>query len=315
MQSQKREYYALKIQEHACSQRGSSRWLTHYFRGRDTSPLSHSTRVPRDLADNFAKFFTNKISTIHQVLSVIPVGSTQPSNDMTDMYTGEMTSLAATTENEVRKIILVGPSNTGSLDPMPTSMVKDCLQELAPVITNTINYSMAERVVPTTLRHANVVPVLKKPSLDKDVMKNYRPVSSLTYLLKILEKVVAKRLLDHMAHSNLHETLQSAYKPAHNTETALLRVQNDFLQAFDKRQCGMLILLDLSTAFDTVDHNVLLQRLSDRLNVKGTSLNWVESYLSDCAQSVLVSGKSSHPVPLSCGIPQESVLRPILFTV
>ena len=83
-----------------------------------------------DLADNFAKFFTNKISTIYQALSVIPVGSTQPSNDITDMHTEEMASLAATTEDEVCKIILVSPSKTCSLDPMPTSMVKDCLQEL-----------------------------------------------------------------------------------------------------------------------------------------------------------------------------------------
>ena len=95
---------------------------------------------------------------------------------MTDMHTEEMASLAATTEDEARKIILVGPSKTCSLDPMPTSMVTDCLQELSPVITNIINSSMAEGVVPTTLKHANVVPVLKKPSLDKDLMKNYRPV-------------------------------------------------------------------------------------------------------------------------------------------
>ena len=174
------------------------------------------------------------------------------------MHTGEMASLAAATEDEVSKIILVGPSKTCSLDPMPTAMVKDYIQELAPVINNIINSSMAEGVVSTTLKHANVVPVLKKPSLDKDLMKNYRTVSNITYLSKILEKVVAKRLLDHMAHNNLHETLQSAYKPDHSTETALLRVQNDFLQAIDKRECGMLILLDVSAAFDTVYHNALL---------------------------------------------------------
>ena len=146
-------------------------------------------------------------------------------------------------------------------------------------------------------------------------MKNNRPVSNLTYLSEILEKVDAKHLLDHMAHNDLQEALQSAYKPAHSTETALLRVQNDFLQVIDKRQCGMLILLDLSAAFDTVDHSVLLQRLSDRLNVKGTALNQFESYLSDRTQSVVVSDESSHLVPLSCGIPQGSVLGPIRFTV
>ena len=212
----------------------------------------------------------------------------------------------------MRKVILVGPNKTCSLDPMPTSMVKDCLQELAPVITIS---SMAEGGVPTTLKHANVVPVLKKPSLDKDLMKNYRPVSNLTYLSRSWRRCIAKRLLDHLAHNNLHETLRSAYKPAHSTETALLRVQNDFPQAIDKRQCGVLILLDLSTAFDSVDNSVLLQRLSDRLNVKGTALNWFESYLSDRTQSVVVSDESSHPFPLSCGIPQGSVLGPILFTV
>ena len=86
---------------------------------------------------------------------------------MTDMHTEEMASLAATTEDEVRKIILVGPSKTCSPDPMPTSMVQDCLKELAPVITNIINSSMAEGDVPTTLKHAKVVPVLKNHPLTR----------------------------------------------------------------------------------------------------------------------------------------------------
>ena len=131
----------------------------------------------------------------------------------------------------------------------------------------------------------------------------------------ILEKVVAKRLLDHMTHNSFHETLQSEYKPAHSTETTPLGVKNDFLQAIDKRQCGMLILLHLSAPFDTVDHSVLLQRLSHRLNVKGTDFNSFDSYLSHRTQSVVVSDESFHPFPLSCGIQQGSVLGPILFTL
>ena len=96
-------------------------WLTRCFRGRDISPLFHSTP-----ADNVVNFFTNKISTIYHALSVIPLGSTQPSNDMTDMHTEEMASLAVITEDEVRKIILVGPSKICLFDPVPISMVKDC---------------------------------------------------------------------------------------------------------------------------------------------------------------------------------------------
>ena len=204
VQSQKREYYALKIQDHACSQKGLFKVADSLLqrKGHLSSLPQHSCVC--DLTDNFAKFFTNKMSTIYEVLSVIPVRSTRPSNVMTDTHTEEMASLAATTEDEVRKIILVGPSKTCSLDPMPTPMVKDCLQEVAPAITNIINSSIAEDIVPTTLKHANVVPVLNKPSLDKDLMQNYRSVSNLTYLSKMLEKVVAKRLLDHMAHNNLH---------------------------------------------------------------------------------------------------------------
>ena len=146
------------------------------------SPLLQHSRASDLAAFLFAKFFTSKISTIYQVVYVIPDGFTQPSNDITDTHAEEMASLAATAEGEVRKIILIGPSKTCSFDLMPTSIVKDCLQELEPTITNIINCSMAEGVVPTTLKHANVVPVLKKPSLDKERMKNYRLVSNLTYL-------------------------------------------------------------------------------------------------------------------------------------
>ncbi len=114
-------------------------------------------------------------------------------------------------------------------------------------------------------------------------------------------------------------TLQNPWfdlpKKGHSCETALLRVQTDILLAMDKQRVVILVLLDSSAAFDTIDHNILLNRLSERIGIKGKALQWFSSYLSDRVQSVHVQGKSSRSMPLLHGVPQGSVLGPILFTI
>ena len=119
----------------------------------------------------------------------------------------------------------------------------------------------------------------------------------------------------HMSDNNLHETYQSAYKKLHNTETALVRVQNDILRALDKRQSVILILLDLSSAFDTVDYVVLLSRLSTYLGISGDALSWFSSYLSGRHQTVLVNQHASRKQLLQSGVPQGLVLGPTLFSI
>lgn len=132
---------------------------------------------------------------------------------------------------------------------------------------------------------------------------------------KILEKIVADRLLKHMETNDLHEKMQSAYKKLHSTETALIRVQNDILTNLDHK-CGViLVLLDLSAAFDTIDHITLFHQLQHRLGISDTALNWFRSYLSDRTQSVSVENASSKPSPLQFGVPQGSVLGPLLYTI
>ena len=144
-------------------------------------------------------------------------------------------------------------------------------------------------------------------------MKNYRPVSNLTYISKLIEKVVVKRLNSHMTLNNLHEYFQSAYRPCHSTVSALLKVVNDLLQAVDGKQCCFLVLLDLSAAFDTVEHDVLLQRFQETVGIHGSALNWCRSYFADRTQSVNVLGTSSRPRPLESGMPQGSVVGPFGF--
>jgi hypothetical protein len=111
----------------------------------------------------------------------------------------------------------------------------------------------------------------------------------------------------------MHESLQSSYKCFHSTETALLKVQNYVLRNIDEKNCVALVLLDLSAAFDTIDHDILLSRLSNRFGVKGNALAWFESYLSNRTQAVFIDGKTSKRHVLKYGVPQGSVLGPILF--
>ena len=117
---------------------------------------------------------------------------------------------------------------------------------------------MSIGIVPTKMKAALVTPLHKKPSLDKDVMKNFRPVSNLSFISKLTERVVLNRLIDHVLHNNLQEKFQSACKPNHSTETALMRIQNDILMTPGNKRGVLLFLLDLTAAFDTVDHTLLL---------------------------------------------------------
>ena len=124
---------------------------------------------------------------------------------------------------------------------------------------------------------------------------------------------MASRLNEHVNEHNLSEVFQSSYKKGHSTESALFRVHNDILRAIDNGGCEILLLLDLSAAFDTVDHAILLSRLRDRFGVSGTALAWFQSYLSDRSQFVSIDGKRSSRRGLSCGVPQGSVLGPLLY--
>ena len=146
------------------------------------------------------------------------------------------------------------------------------------------------------------------------VLANYRPISNLPFWSKVLEKIVAAQLCDHLHRNNLFEEFQSGFRVHHSTETALVKVTNDLLLASDSGLVSVLVLLDLTAGFDTVDHSILLQRLEHVIGIKLTAFDWFKSYLSDRFQFVLVNEESSSHTRVSNGVPQGSVLGPILFT-
>ena len=158
--------------------------------------------------------------------------------------------------------------------------MKDCIDILVTPIASIINLSLTESSFLSHFRSAHISPLLKKPSLNKDSMNNYRPVSKLRFLSNVLEKVVVNQLNSHIHSSNTSNQYQSAYRKFHSTETALLKIHNDILASMDAGKVTALTLLDLSAAFDTIDHTIRLRRLDDWFGVTGKALDWFKSYLT-----------------------------------
>ena len=225
-----------------------------------------------------------------------------------------MTHFVALSEDSVRKILIKAPIKSCELDPLPTWVLRKCEDVFIRIITLIVNRSFEEGVMPTDFKLAVLISLLKKIGLER-LKKNFRPISNLPYVSKIIERAAADQIVLHMVTNGLLEPLQSAYKQFHSCETALLKVQNDILMAMDKQKVSILLLLDLSAAFDTVNYSLLLGRLSDRCGIQGHAYKWLESYLSERFQMVRIKSETSNKVQLTCGVPQGSVLGPLLFII
>ena len=218
-------------------------------------------------------------------------------------------------EDEIEKLILSSSSKSCDLDPIPTSVLKNFLDLLITPITDIISISMETSTFPHNFKVAHVRPLLKKTSLPKNELENYRLVSNLSFISKILEKIEANELQAHIKNNHLSNTLQSAYRKHHSTESALRNVHNDIIISMDKGEVTALTLLDLSAAFDTIDHATLTDSLSDWYGLSRQAQIWFSSYLQNRHQSVKIKDTFSDKVTLSFWVPHGSVLGPELFTL
>ena len=366
-----------------------------------------------ECANTFSAYFNDKIVEMRTKLEGANNQCPAPVRE-TRRFLTPLVTFDATCVSEI-ELIIAKTSKTCHLDPMPSKHIKDNILSLASVVTDISNASLSEGVMPNQLKHALVHPRLKKPSLCRNTLNNYRPVSNLPQLSKIIEKVIADKLNTHLCNESLTDTFQSAYKRNHSTETALLCVVNEIRTALDRRQGTVIAMIDLSAAFDTIDllairkcdkqqrslhsrfnihsshkyiyslrsqqsvsqchntspnsshypwqhanipvsephlsqastyrvshkqlgkfmlsfdllcsqsvykspclpqdHGILLTRLQQRYGIDGVALRWMRSYLSERTQSVVINRVSSNETTLISGVPQGSVLGPILFSL
>jgi len=201
------------------------------------------------------------------------------------------------------------PDKQCASDPLPTWLLKQSVDVLTPFLSRLINWSLQSWSVPSMFKSAYITPLLKKADLDSADPKSYRPISNLSVILTLLERVVSKQLLRYLKDNDLLPDLQSALRAHHLTETAVLKVLSDILLALDSGNLAILTLLDLSAAFDSVDHHTL--RKSYGLN--GKVIDWFTLYLNDRLQYIRTTTSSSMPAAVAYEVPQGSVLGPILF--
>jgi len=187
--------------------------------------------------------------------------------------------------DEMTTAVRALPDKCCALDPFPTSTIKTVIGNFAPFLTELVNRSLSTGCAPDVFKEAYITPRLKKIDLD---VRSHRPISNLSVISKLLDRLVARQLVSHLNSAGLLPSLQSAYRANHSTETAVLKVLSDILLDIDSGDLYALVLLDLSAAFDTVDHEILLRRLDTLFLVSGTPLLWFKSYLSNPRQHVRV---------------------------
>ncbi|XP_072036965.1 uncharacterized protein [Amphiura filiformis] len=228
-------FYSALINESANDQKQMFKTFDKLLHRSKDSPLPKSSS-DEALANRFSDYFIKKIKTIRDLFppTVTSTCIDVSTNICLDHFT-------LTTEDEVRKIIMNSPSKSCSLDPVPTWIVKEGIDIFLPALTHLINTSLQSGSVPAVLKEAHVRPLLKKSGLDQDDLKNYRPVSNLPWISKLIERVVSARISDFQERNQLQECYQSAYKKRHSVETALLRVQSDILSALNSGDICALI--------------------------------------------------------------------------
>ncbi len=238
-------------------------------------------------ADDFGTFFINKITNLTAQFS-----TPQSVKHILPANINSFTYFSPLSEAEIPKLILSSHPTTCPLDPIPSNLFQAISPAVVPALTHIANTSLHTGIFPSAFKQAHITPLLKKPTLNPTLLGNYRPVSLLPFIAKTLERVVFNQVTALLTQYNLLDSNQSGFRSGNSTKTALLSVVGNLRLARTSSKSSLLILLDLSAAFDMVNHQILLSTLL-RKAISGTALQWFDSYLSDRSFKVSWRGEVS----------------------
>lgn len=206
----------------------------------------------------------------------------------------------------------MAPNKAPGIDKIPIRIIKDCLQAISYPLTSIINTSLLTACFPNVWKIAEVKPIPKEG--DHELANNNRPISLLPILSKVCERVAHNQLMEYLTSKGRLSTKQSGNKEKHSTETSVIQTTDMILSAIDKKHLTAVILLDMSKAFDSIDHNLLLVKLED-VGASPLALQWFRSYLTARSQVVTIGTASSERLHVTSGVPQGSILGPLLFSI
>ena len=264
-----------------------------------------------ELPSIFIKHINNKVEKLRANIASKHVTSTLVSGTTAATFS----SFEYVSQLTVNECILNSAPKSCELDPIHSKLLIECLDSILPSLTDLLKSSLASGIFPRCFKSALVTPILKKRCLDHNDLKNYRPVSNLCFIAKILDKLVLSQVSSYLNSHNIYNTCQSAYRQGHSTETGLLKNVNDLFLSLSKGNISILALLDFSSAFDTIDHPIHVHGLHTDFGFTDNVLQWFSSYLINRTHYISLSNLCSAFAPVHSGVPQGSVLGPMLFTM
>ena len=312
IQERKVEFYQNKWTSFGGDQRKVASLIRTLMRGTEPASLPTS-RSDDQLASEFMEFFQSKIIRIREELDTEPnennyIRAPTIRNPPPVVFY----EFRPVGEQNIRECIKRLNKTYCQLDPIHISKISRAYESAVPFVCQLVNQYFADCIFVDSEKLALLRSQLKKAGLDNEDKKNYRPISNLTFLSKIVERIIFDQLYTFMEEAGILTKYQSAYREFHSTETALCKIHNDLVVASCSGRTSLLVLLDLSAAFDTIDHDLLLGDLHS-FGIRGDAYLLLQSYLTGRFQRVVIGQSLSQPKPLQFGVPQGSILGPLLF--
>ena len=313
IRSAERKHFHDVLLEHKSNLKKSWQVITTVINKRKYTPVNTKFKV-NGATTNDGNVIANKFNSFFVNVGTVLAKSISPTDkNPVDYIQQDMISnlyFDPVTEQEIYKIIDTFKDSAAGWDDLKSTMIKHIKESITTPLVHICNRSFETGIFPSELKIANVVPIYK--SGDEMVFSNYRPVSVLPVFSKLLERLVYNRLISHINENKLLYEYQFGFQKGKSTYLAIMMLVDKITEALDQGECVVGVFLDFSKAFDTVDHNILLQKLH-KYGICGVELLWFEDYLSNRMQYVTYNNHKSSREKINCGVPQGSILGPILF--